>query len=244
MTTKLKEAEVRFARAFLHAIHGNESNGYLLLAIIAWMRSESGTKYIGNNPLNLRPGKDIAAFTSGKRRGPGGYFAVFKSLAAAAKATAARLLKAGNDYRGYALIVKAAQRASSGGGQVTQAIDFMSALALSKWSSTHYGTQIIVNAYKGPDGTTKTVYGFDLSKNSIVKVWAGLTGMKIPAEWFTDTVKPPNVTPPRPRPQQPRSLEHVQPKGEYIQPYAAQQFYAERPHLSDQSYASVDQVDL
>lgn len=244
MATSLKEQEVRFARAFLHALHANETNGYLLLAVIAWMRSESGTKYIGNNPLNLRPGKDIAPWASGSRKGSVGYFATFRTLDDAAKATAARLLKAGNDYRGYALVVKAAQRASSGGGQVTQAVDFMNALALSKWSAGHYGTYFLVydphiDEYK---------HKWDLSRNGIIKVWVGLTGMKIPPSWFTDVVQPPKPPPPPrpkpPRPSQPRSLQHVNPKGEYIDPYAAQRFYRERPHLDEQTYASVAEVDL
>jgi hypothetical protein len=67
MAVKVKQFELRFAQLFLRALHANERNSYLILAVVAWLRSESGTNYIGNNPLNLRPGADDARYRSGPR---------------------------------------------------------------------------------------------------------------------------------------------------------------------------------
>lgn len=215
--SKVTEAEVRFARSFLKALKGNESNGYLLLAVIAWMRSESGQRYIGNNPFNLRPGNDIAQWQIGIRKGPVGYFAVFKNLEAGAAATAARLMKAGFDYRGYGPAVAAARRGTGSDKGIQQAIDFLTAIAMSKWSSSHYGAA---------DG--------NVVNNKLIKVWAGLTGTPIPKEWFKDTTKPPPPPKPKPPPfRQPRSLYHTIPRPDYLSPYGARSFYDARPHQGD-----------
>jgi hypothetical protein len=216
-----KAFEVAFARSLLKYMHGNVNNIYLLLAVIAWVRSESGTHYIGNNPLNLRPGADDAKYRSGIRQGRVGKFSVYVTLDAGAHATANRLLRAGNDYRGYGLVIRAAQRHSgdSAKDQQQQALDFLNALALSKWDAGHYGTS----------GNPAT---FDQSKNNLVKVWARLLGhpVVIPNDPAPSAKPKPKPKPPKPppAPKQPRAVEHVVPKRDYLDGYAQKNWYEER----------------
>lgn len=207
---KVTETEVRFARALLHALHANETNGYLLLAVIAWMRAESGQHYLGNNPFNIRNSSYAIGY---RQTAKNGHFAIFKDLGTAAKATAAFLVT--NAAIGhYAPIIAAARRGSGSDNGVTQAIDFLTALAMSKWSSDHYGAA---------DG--------DKTTNRLIKVWAGLTGTPIPASWFQDTKKPPK--PPKPKFRQGVSTLHTPSPADYIQPHTAESFYHARPHLGD-----------
>lgn len=229
---KVKEFEVRFARAFLKYTKANEHNTYLLLAVIAWLRSESGTKYIGNNPLNLRPGNDIARYMSGTRKGPVGYFATFKNLDDAARATARRLEVVGS-WAGYKPILAAARRGTGQDGGVTQAVDFLMAIAMSKWSADHYGWSPAKEGYWKtrllPNGQTETIWvpPQPEGKNKLLSVWSGLTGQSLPKEWFTDPIKEEKKVI---KPQQPRALDHVLPPPNYLQPYGASRFYSARPH--------------
>jgi hypothetical protein len=194
------EREVRFARAFIHALHANEANGYLLLAVIGWIRGLD-SNWTGSNPLNLTT-------RAGKRL-------FFRSYLDAAKATANRLLNNQKDspgWHGFGLIVKAATRtATSDAQRVTQARDFLQALALSSWDAHHFG---MLNV--GPHGSY-VVDRDSPEKNKLVALWAGLTGFHIPAKWFVDGVKV--QPPPRPKFQQTSSTENHFPKGEYIRPY-------------------------
>ena len=227
---KLKQFEVQFARSILKYAKGNVNNIYLLLAIIAWVRKESGQRYIGNNPLNLRPGGDIAQFMSGKRKGPVGYFAVFRNLDIAAKATIRRLSVVGA-WAGYKPVLAAMRR---GGDQVDQARDFLIAIAKSKWSADHYGykpaTQGKWVTRELPNGSTETIWvpgKPEVMPKVLMEIWSALTGMKIPDSWFVEkVVKKRRIVKPR----QPRSLQHVLPRHDYIAPYAASQFYAEVHH--------------
>lgn len=210
--------ELRFAVYFLKYLHANSTNTYLILAVVAWLRSESGQHYIGFNPLNLRPGKDDAAFRSGIRTGKVGQFSIYKSLQAGARATATRLLNAGSDYRGYGLIVSAAQR--SGGDTVQsmqqQATDFLNAIALSKWDASHYGL-----------GKNPTLANADFTKNKLLKVWDSLLGF--PVTLPADPVKPKaqHANPPAQAP----SDAHIA-HADFIQGGHAGAFYAER-HKGD-----------
>ena len=79
--------ERRFAESFLRYMGADIRNIYLVTAVIAWMRQESGQTYLGNNPFNLRPGGD-EKFRSGvrKTKNGNGYFSVYPSLEAAARA--------------------------------------------------------------------------------------------------------------------------------------------------------------
>lgn len=239
---KVTKAEVKFAQAFIRAARGNSANGYLLLAVIAWMRAESGQRYIGNNPFNLRPGSDIAEFMSGKRKGPVGYFAVFPNLSAAAKATVARLLRVGA-WAGYRPIIAALRDRPKKSKYADQAYLFLLNVAKSKWSSTHYGYRPYVpeHTYRRqlPNGTweTITVPAKPAKPPRLFKIFEGLTGgPAIPASWFQDTTTTTHTTTkkaPPPPPRQPRSLVHVNPPPDYLQPYATRDFYHARPHSGD-----------
>lgn len=199
--------ERRFAEAFLKFMGADTQNIYLVTAVIAWMRKESGTTYIGNNVFNLRPGADDAKYRSGVRKaGNGnGYFSVYATLENAAKATANRLIAAGHDYRGYWKVVNALRRSNAGTvkDKQQQALDFLTALAMSKWSATHYGA---------PNG--------EPWKNGLVRIWASITGLPaLPAE-------PPKK--PRVRPSAPRDLNTELTPAQYLDPYEARAFYAAR----------------
>jgi hypothetical protein len=194
--------ERRFAEAFLKHIGADVSNVFLVTAVIAWMRRESGKTYIGNNVFNIRHSK----YETGFRIGKNGRFATFKTLDLAAKATAALLLSAKpGDYRGYDKVVKALRRANdqTQKGMQQQALDFLTALAMSKWSATHYGA---------PHGEPWL--------NKLVAVWSTILGLPpLPAE---------PVKPPRRRPVPPRDLDtNLLPAG-FIDPYEARGFYNDR----------------
>lgn len=195
----LTERQVRFARAFLHAIHANESNGYLILAVVAWLKLD----------------KDVQ------------HFYHFGSYTAGAQALARVLLyNPRRRQKGYRAVVAALRgsrkdqknekgKVIAGSGNALQARDFLTALAMSKFERSHYGSA---------DGNELT--------NLLMKKWYHLTGgAPIPDAWFIDYVKtkqPAKAAKEPPR--QPRSLVHVLPKPDYLQPYAARIFYEERPH--------------
>lgn len=219
---KVTKQEVAFAYAVLRYLHANVENMYLLLAIVAWMRAESGQRYIGNNPLNLRPGADIAAQQIGVRKGRVGYFAVFKNLTQGAKAAAIRLLKAGNDYRGYGLIVKAAQRAAKGDkAQAEQALDFMYALAMSRWSSGHYG---LGRNPKPLSQWTNDDKAYAYQKIRLISIWQGLLG----AQFSLPATDPVQAEKRVPLPKQPRVFVPVVLEREWLEPYEAYNFYRAR----------------
>jgi hypothetical protein len=208
---KVTEREVRFARSFLKYGKFNQQNTYLLLAVIAWMRAEVGVNmkfmYNKNNPFNIRKSRFAYAY---RRTNGNGSFAMFSSLDVAAKATVA-FLSENATFGKYGPILAAGRRGASGDKALqSQAIDFLTAIAMSKWSSDHYGSA---------DGNIAT--------NRIIKLWAGITGQPIPAAWFQDTKK---VVKRKVIPRQPRALQHVLPETNYLQPYAAANFYDERPH--------------
>lgn len=208
---KLTEKEVRFARSFLKYLGANQVNGYLLLAVIAWMRQESGQTYLGNNPFNIRK----SPFASGYRqtRNGNGKFAIFANLDVAAKATVA-FLKANAKFGNYGPIIAAARRATGKDGGVQQALDFLTAIAISKWDSAHYGAA---------DG--------DLGKNHLIKVWATLTGTSIPKQWFVDPKPKPKPPPKPPFRQVVQRYHYPVPTADFIKPYAGKAFYEDRPHM-------------
>jgi len=224
---KAKAAEVGFAQAFLKQLGGDYNNVYLITAVVAWMRQESGglSKVIGNNPFNLRPGKDDERFRSGTRktRNGNGFFSVYSSLAKGAQAAANRLLSAGADYRGYAAIVAATRGNYSKvqADQALQARDFLKAIALSKWNASHYGA-IRVTPTRTGDPTHKTWTAYDENKNHLILLWRSFTGLSFPP------VKNPAPEQPRNRPQPQKSLIMSLPRGNYIKPYAARTFFEQR----------------
>lgn len=215
-----KSFEVRFAYQLLRYLGGNVSNSYLILAIIAWVRRESGQNYIGNNPLNIR----YSRFASGYRfTSTNGRFAKFSSLQMAAKASAEFLKQRGYGYE--AVVKRLREQMPSGLSKkkqeewlVEQAIDFMWNIALSKWSATHYGL--------GRNPNKNMTREEMLAVNKLVPIWASMTGTKwsIPKDAEPQPKKPK----PLPYPKQPRTLEHAVPKRPYLDPYEASKFYEAR----------------
>jgi len=216
--------ETAFAIAFLKALKGDYQNVYLITAVVAWLRQESGglSRVIGNNPFNLRPGADDARFRSGIRtsRNGNGRFSMYATLAKGAQAAANRLLKAGNDYRGYAPIVKAVRGNYSKRpeDQQLQARDFLKAVAMSKWDASHYGA---VTYTYGPYNTHMPVYHEEA--NHLIKLWRRFTGVTMPP---VKTPTPP-APPPKARPSSQQSI-YMQYSQTFIDPYAARRFYEAR----------------
>lgn len=214
---KVTEREVRMARAFLAAIGGNQSNGYLLLAVIAWARA-------------MRRGHD--SFWRGLRR-----FTPQQAGARLAAHLRARL--SGRQERGVLRALRD-RSASAGQGQL-----FLTRLARSDYDRHHYGFV----AHKDSYMETKVTWIYDgggaprkhteyiwhaevVGQNPLVDSWRTLFGAHMKKSWFADTIV--KTTPARTvvkrYPPQPRSLMHVQPKPDYIQPYAARIFYEARAH--------------
>lgn len=219
MAQAFSEREVRMARSFIKAIKGNESNGYLLLAVITWQRfmargSEAFFKSLSK----------YTAFEAGRR-------------------LAAKLAqKAKLDPKSYGAVLKTLRRgAKSSSATVTQARDFMIAISLSKWDKDKYGYKpyaagkwVSYSIPVYPYYATKWVPE-QQEEDPLAKAWAKLTGKTIPKQFFIDKVitvtKPPKPRPEPPR--QPRSLLHVRERPDYLLPYAAAGFYEARRHLGD-----------
>lgn len=198
-------AEVKAAQAFLKAIGASPTNTDLIYAVVSWMRAESGSiqNIIGNNPFNLRPGKDIdEKLIAGIRtsKNGNGQFLIFTSLAAGLIATAQRLLRAGTDWRHYNLIIAEARRGN--------AVGVIEAISLSAWDASHYG-------YTAPDVTTSHIY----------RIYAAFTGLQLPKP-----KQPKKVT--HKDPIRPRDLNSPVIVRDYIDPHAARSFYLAR-HQSD-----------
>lgn len=211
MSNVVVVAERQAAQAFLRAIGANWQNNDLIYAVVAWMRQESGgiKSIIGNNPFNLRPGKDIDQdLVAGIRmsKNGNGRFLIFVSLAAGLTATAQRLLRAGADWRHYDRIIRAFRSGS--------ALDALTAIALSAWDAGHYGYHP----------------GDPITNNHLVRVYASFTGMQIPKP----TKTPPSAKPKKaPIPARPRDLNAPIVVRNYLHPYDARDFYQARHHVTE-----------
>lgn len=150
-----KPTQGELASAFLREL-GAPDTQPMRLAVIAWMRAESGSTIIGNNPWNLRPGADDAAYRSGTRTSinGNGQFSVYPTAQAGAAAAAHRLVAAGHDWRAYDVPVKAARKGDP--------IGFLNGIAHSAWDASRYGTK------SGP--------------NKLLGIYAGLGGNVTNAE--------------------------------------------------------------
>ena len=217
--------ELTFAYRLIRWLTGRTAtNSYLVLAIIAWVRRESGQTYLGNNPLNIR--NSIYSIGRRQTRNGNGSFAIFKDLNMAAKASAYFLTS--NRGYGYEAVVSRIRDSAPKGltgkalekWQIKQAHDFMYNIALSKWSSDHYGYG------KNPNRNTMTIEEL-FNKNKLIPIWAGLTGTtwKVPAEAEEPKPKPPK--PPR-YPKQPRQFVNNTTMRTYLDPYAASKWYESR----------------
>jgi hypothetical protein len=220
MSQFFSEREVRLARSFIKAIHGNEKNGYLLLAVIAWQRAMTKSHDSFWKTLTK-----YTAFRAGQ-------------LLAAKLLARSRI--APNQYKGLLATLKRAPGAQA--GQVTQARDFMLVIEQSSWDKDHYGYKPYAEGHwqdvisYGPHGAYQvhTVWVPEQQEvDPLAIIWSKLTGHNIPKQYFIDKV---TMATPKPRPEpprQPRSLVHVLPQPDYIGPYSARSFYEARPHLGD-----------
>ena len=149
--SKITTDEILGAKAFLHVFGINNPSTYLIRAVVAWYRQESGTmpKIIGNNPFNIKVGA-ASKLSTGNR--PGG-FLTFPDLKTGFAAPAV-VIKGLSPRYGYADVVTALYNRS--------ALEFLSALAKSGWSETHYGWTPGTNARSA-------------THNHLVKLYAELT---------------------------------------------------------------------
>jgi hypothetical protein len=217
-----KSFEIRFAYQLLRYLGGNVNNAYLILAIIAWVRAESGTRYIGNNPLNIRNSKYAIRY---RKAGGNGHFAVFASLSSAAKATAS-FLKANAKFGKYSPFLNRIREQSNLKGDKLevwnqeQARDALFNIALSKWSSTHYGYgKKLRKIGKAP------TLDDHLRLNRIIPIYNKMLGTTwtIPA-----SVTEPWNPKPLPYPQMPRQIVNAVPQRIYIDPYGASGWFNSR----------------
>jgi hypothetical protein len=214
------EREVRLARSFIKAIGGNASNGYLLLAVIAWQRAMT---------------KSRDTFWKSLSR--------YSSVAAGQRLAARLKTRSMQDSKHYRGVLASLRRGGKASGFVEQARDFMLSVQLSAWDRKHYGYKPYEAGYW--EEYTVWEYGRGLvtkrrwieeqkEYDPLAVIWSKLTGHNIPKRYFIDRTVTRTVTPPKPKrepPRQPRSLVHVLPTPDYIGPYSARAFYDARPHL-------------
>lgn len=153
MSNNASLQEVQAAQAFLRQLGANWQSLTLIQGVVAWFRQESGSlsRVRGNNPFNIRDSSLAIGYRQTKHNG---HFAIFKTLADGFRAAARLLLGAGNDWRGYGLIVRAARS-----GSVS---DFLNAIAMSAWDVAHYGypqTNHLITTYNSITGLTLPVGG-------------------------------------------------------------------------------------
>jgi len=137
--------EHRAAKVFIRTL-GATLSVDLVAAVVAWMRAESGSNYRGNNPFNIRAfNKTPGPGAIGIRHIPGnGYFNVYATLGDGLRAAANKLIRLRKSY-GYGLIIRAAKHGGPG--------DFLLAVAMSSWSSGHYGWSL-----KSPNNSLVRIY--------------------------------------------------------------------------------------
>lgn len=216
---KVTEREVRLARSFLKTVNGNQTNTYLLLAVIAWMRAMAKA----HDPY----WKSLSKYSAVQAG-----VLLARKLVARAKAD-------GHNYKGVIASLRHAAKGDK--GLASQALDFLAAIELSKWDRKHYGYVPYVEGHfeQVPVyGKPGQVIGYNdvwvptqYEQDPLAQAWAKLTDHPgIPTKWYTDTVITTRTRVIPPRPQQPRSLLHVLPTVAYIQPYEAQRFYDAKPH--------------
>lgn len=184
----------------------NPRDTYLIAAVAAWFRQESGSlsRVIGNNPFNIRPGM-VTFMASGLRTtARNGSFLTFSSMANGFRAAAYLLMHASKTY-GYQTALNALKR---GGNDA--AVNFLAALAMSSWSSDHYGAANWVEA-------------FQANQNHLLRNYVGITGVQLANPDRKERAKARPAPPPLPR-----DLKYLEPKPRYLDPWAAGSLYRHR----------------
>ena len=137
MTSVVNEKD--FATAFLEKVGAPYSDD-MAKAVASWLRQESGSRIVRNNPFNLTFFEGMPGYV-----GMVGGFAEFDSLSNGIAGTIKGLTDfPATDWRGYAQIVEAAKAGDPA--------RFMQCLAQSAWDAARYGTLTggpnhIVNVY-------------------------------------------------------------------------------------------------
>jgi hypothetical protein len=203
-------AQLKLAQNFLKRIHAASNNGYLIIAVIAWLRSmKGGVTY-----------KNMAATAYRILR--------YRTTRYAAIYAAAHGARKGMDPITHV------------DANAQQALDFLEAIAESDWRADHYGAQSMQPVYSAyrPVTDTYVVIGqtlstYDQSKNSLVAPWIKMLGFPIviPADpvkqpagpTVTQTVKQ----------GQPRSQFHPIIHVGYLSPMAAYDFLKAREEPQD-----------
>ena len=134
MLAKPNAQEIAGAQLFLRVLGANYKNRYMVKAVIAWFRQESGgiSKVIHNNPFNIRPGV-ASKYSNGTWPGREGVFLSFSTLSKGFAAAAVVLKSIAPSY-GYGTIITAARS-----GNATR---LLAAIALSGWDGSHYGVDM------------------------------------------------------------------------------------------------------
>jgi hypothetical protein len=226
---QVTEREVRFARSFLKNIGGNQTSGYLLMAVIAWLRT--GLKMHDKFMVTL---KHYSAVEAGRRL---------------AQKLRARIKAAPIAYKGLLKRIHGTPKGDV--EQYNQARDFLEILANSTWDPGHYGYKPYVPEHtvrrELPNGSFETIVvpAQPEVPAKFIKLYDALLGVKIPDKWFVDTVSPAKTvtTVKKQPPSQPRSLLHAFPAPNYIMPYAARIFYEAKPHIDKYVLDAGDVLD-
>lgn len=217
---KIKQREFLIARAFLKRLGGNPQNTYLILAIVAWTRAMAKAHdsfWKGLSNLSASSAGIKLAGRILKKAGSGASKGVYK-----------------------ALITRLRERHTRDDAMASQASDFLLSIEKSDLDKHHYG---YIEAVDGHWETKWVYYGGGMpvqqtvwvppvtGKNPLWDAYAALTNKPgIPKSWWVETTQTVKKTVVPPRPSQPRALLHVLPAPDYIQPYASQRFYDEKPH--------------
>jgi hypothetical protein len=208
-TRTVSYAETIAIRGFLSYLQKNYSrlinpnDVYTIAAVSAWLHVTSGgglSKVVFNNPFRLRG-------APGPRRADGsptpGPLLRYATLAQGFIAAAKVLMKA-TTANGFLLALNALKR---GGNEA--AVDFLAAMAMSRWDAGHYGAADWLAA-------------FDATKNKLLAAYTKIGGVQLKNPY----VKP--VKPAKPASKLPRDYNFQPVKITYLDPWAAGMLYKAR----------------
>lgn len=209
---RLSRREVSLAKMFLRAVGANANDGSLVLAIAAWVhvnwRGYSNIR--GHNPFMTRIAwQGQGRYGAGTFKYKGQAYVKYRSLGDAVR-HAAFIFRSSHKYSYLRDLTMGLRALRRGGG--SGAVDFLTALALSGWSVTHFGL------------------GWqDLQRNAATTVNPLLRAYSRSTYVLPPTVQPaPKPSRPMPKPKPPRALVNDIPKRDYIQPYQALRWYEAR----------------
>jgi len=221
MASTVSYAETKAIQGFLSYLNKNFSKRIsttdvlLIAAISAWFHQESGglSRVIGNNPFNIR----VSPLQIGQRqtKNGNGKFSIFATMAQGFAAAAYLLMHGGHgvgskdaDAYGYRLALRALMKGGNQG-----AVDFLAALAMSKWDAAHYGATSWLEAY-------------DAKKNHLLRNYIGITGVQLA------NPNPKPAAKPRQFAKMPQDFNYKVVVRSYIDPWAVSALYRSRRRAS------------